>query len=177
MDITAKISFAIVAIVIIALVIKKLVSLGVRILMGILTIVCIIFITPKINTILINKISNYGIIERKLSEIVDGDMNTKVRRDYELETGQKLEDETLLESLKAQTFKIDNNLCDEMNILLNAGLPEGINNTLLLNFSEIGGTTIEADSPADYVAKFFVIRITNLISLLAGFGISTRLFG
>ena len=177
MDITAKISFAIVAIVIIALVIKKLVSLGVRILMGILTIVCIIFITPQINTILINKISNYGIIERKLSEIVDGDMNTKVRRDYELETGQKLEDETLLESLKAQTFKIDNNLCDEMNILLNAGLPEGINNTLLLNFSEIGGTTIEADSPADYVAKFFVIRITNLISLLAGFGISTRLFG
>ncbi|MCR5106226.1 MAG: hypothetical protein K6B68_17490 [Eubacterium sp.] len=177
MDITAKISFAIVAIVIIALVIKKLVSLGVRILMGILTIVCIIFITPKINTILINKISNYGIIERKLSEIVDGDMNTKVRRDYELETGQKLEDESILETLKAETFKIDYNLCDEMNILLNAGFPQGINNTLLLNFSDIGGATIEADSPADYVAKFFVIRITNLISLLVGFGVSTRLFG
>lgn len=177
MDITAKISFAIVAIVLIALVVKKLVSLGVRILMGLFTIVFILFITPKINTFLINKISKYGIIESKLSEIVDEDMNTKVRREYELETGQKLEDEALLEVLKKQTFKIDMNLCDEMNILLNAGFPEGINNTLLLNFSDIGGATIEADTPADYVAKFFVIRITNLISLLAGFGISTRLFG
>jgi len=176
MDPTFYICFGVVAFVMILLIIKKLMSIGKRALFGVLSIIFLIFAVPRINTILINKIGHYGIIERKLAEIVDGDIENKVKYDYKMKTGQDINDEGLLEKLKAETFKVDPNLNDDLNILMNCGLPSGITNTILLNVVDTGTAVIEAPTFAEYVAKFFVIRITWLISLIIGFSLSTRLF-
>lgn len=176
MDTTSYICLGIVAVVVILLIIKKLMSLGVRMLMGVLTIAFLLFVTPRINTFLINKIGEYGIIENVISEIVDGDIETKVKYDYKLETGQELEDEGLLEKLKAEAYKVDPNMCDELNILMNCGFPAGIENTILLNIPDPGTPSITASSFSNYVAKYFVLRMTTLISFLIAFTVATNTF-
>ena len=148
MDATLYISIGIVTVVAIILIIKKLMSLGVRILMGILIIAFMVFVTPKINTFLINK----------------------------LETGVELEDEALLEQLKTEAYHVDQNLSDDLNILMNCGLPAGIENTILVNVQDHGIPKIQADTFADYVAKFFVLRLTTLISILISFSVATNTF-
>lgn len=176
MDATFYICLGIITVLSVVLIIKKLMSLGVRVLMGILTIAFLLLVTPKINTFLINEIGEYGIVERTLSGIVDGDIETKVKYDYKVQTGMELEDEALLESLKAEAYKIDPNLNDELNILMNCGLPVGIENTILLNVPDPGTPSIKAETFPDYVAKFFVLRITTLISILISFTVATNTF-
>lgn len=176
MDATLYISIGIVAVLAIVLIIKKLMSLGVRILMGLLTIAFMIFVTPKINTFLINKIGERGLIQQMIRGIVDGDIENKIKYDYKLETGIELEDEMLLEQLKAEAFYVDPSLNDDLNILMNCGLPVGIENTILLNVPDHGTPKIQADTFADYVAKFFVLRLTTLISILIAFSVATNTF-
>ncbi len=139
-------------------------------------IVCVFFVTPKINTFLSNKVGQYGIIEQKLTEIVDKDIETKVKRDYKIATGQELEDEVLLEQLKAQAYKIDPEKCDELNMVLNCGLPQGVVNTILLNFSDTGAASIQATTFPQYAAKFFIVKMTSLISLIIAFSIAGKIF-
>ena len=176
MDATLYISIGIVAVAAIILIIKKLMSLGVRMLMGILIIAFMVFVTPKINTFLINKIGEHGLIQQMLSGIIDSDIENKVKYDYKLETGQELEDEALLEQLKAEAYKVDQNMNDDLNIIMNCGLPAGIENTILVNVADHGTPSITADTFADYVAKFFVLRLTTLISILISFTVATNTF-
>lgn len=176
MDATLYISIGIVTVVAIILIIKKLMSLGVRILMGILIIAFMVFVTPKINTFLINKIGEHGLIQQMIRGIVDGDIENKIKYDYKLETGVELEDEALLEQLKTEAYHVDQNLSDDLNILMNCGLPAGIENTILVNVQDHGIPKIQADTFADYVAKFFVLRLTTLISILISFSVATNTF-
>ena len=167
---------------IIFLVAKKLMTMSVRILLGILTIVFTLFMGPKLNTFIMNKMNQYGlhgIMEQKLSQIVDGDIETKVRREYEMETGRKLteDDRELIERLKSEAYVIDPNLNDNLNIIVNAGMPQGFANTILLNIEDHGTPDIEADNFADFVAKFMILRITTLMSYFVAFSVATKLFG
>ncbi|MCR5213582.1 MAG: hypothetical protein K6E10_04140 [Eubacterium sp.] len=178
LDTLATIVLVIVAGIIVAAVIKNLLRLGLRILMGVLIIVFVIFAAPKINTFLSNQIGRYGIIHSTLRNIVDGDIETKVKREYKIATGYEITDAdtALLEELKAEAFKVDPNLSDEMNILLHCGFPQGVNNTLLLNFADYGSLTIHAETFADFVASFFIIRLTMLISYFIAFSVASKLF-
>ena len=167
---------------IIFLVAKKLMTMSVRILLGILTIVFTLFMGPKLNTFIMNKMNQYGlhgIMEQKLSQIVDGDIETKVRREYEMETGRKLteDDRELIERLKSEAYVVNPNLNDELNMIVNAGMPQGFANTILLNIEDHGTPDIEADNFADFAAKFMILRITTLMSYFVAFSVATKLFG
>lgn len=165
-----------IAVVVFVVAAKRLLNLGLRMLMGILALVFVFFAAPKINTFLINRIGEYGIIERQLSRIVDGDIETKIKREYRIKTGQVLTDDAVVEQIKNEQYQIDPNLSDELNILAHAGLPSGIMNTLLVNFADWGTSTITASTFSDYVAKFFILRIVMLISYIIAFSVGTRIF-
>ena len=165
-----------IAVVVFVVAAKRLLNLGLRMLMGILALVFVFFAAPKINTFLINRIGEYGIIERQLSRIVDGDIETKIKREYRIKTGQVLTDDAVVEQIKNEQYQIDPNLSDELNILAHAGLPSGIMNTLLVNFADWGTSTITASTFSDYVAKFFILRIMMLISYIIAFSVGTRIF-
>ncbi|SEP83515.1 hypothetical protein SAMN02910369_00694 [Lachnospiraceae bacterium NE2001] len=176
LDAKFYICVGLIVVIVLAVAIRNMMRLGVRMLMGILAIVFVVFATPKINTFLVNKLGHYGIIEQKLAEIVDGDIETKVKYDYKLATGQEVTDEGLLEQLKAEAYKVDPNMSDDLNILMNCGLPSGVTNTILLNIADTGTAAITAPTFAEYVAKFFVVRITWLISVLIAFSVATKVF-
>ena len=165
-----------IAVVVFVVAAKRLLNLGLRMLMGILALVFVFFAAPKINTFLINRIGEYGIIERQLSRIVDGDIETKIKREYRIKTGQVLTDDAVVEQIKNEQYQIDPNLSDELNILAHAGLPSGIMNTLLVNFADWGTSTITASTFSDYVAKFFILRIVMLISYIIAFSVGARIF-
>lgn len=165
-----------IAVVVFVVAAKRLLNMGLRMLMGILALVFVFFAAPKINTFLINRIGEYGIIERQLSRIVDGDIETKIKREYQIETGHVLNDEAVLEQIKNEQYQIDPNISDELNILAHAGLPSGIINTLMANFADWGTSTITASTFSDYVAKFFILRIVMLISYIIAFSLGTRIF-
>ena len=158
------------------LVIKRLIRMGFRILFGILMIVVVYFAAPRVNAFLAEKISQYDFIEKKISAMVDEDIEKKVMRDYKTRTGEEITDEEFLEQLKAQEYSFDPNLPDDLNIMMNAGLPEGVENTLLLNFASMGHAQISADNFPDYVARYFVVRMTTLIAYIITFCIACRLF-
>ena len=164
------------AVVVFVVAAKRLLNMGLRMLMGILALVFVFFAAPKINTFLINRIGEYGIIERQLSRIVDGDIETKIKREYRIKTGQVLTDDAVVEQIKNEQYQIDPNLSDELNILAHAGLPSGIMNTLLVNFADWGTSTITASTFSDYVAKFFILRIVMLISYIIAFSVGARIF-
>ncbi|MBO4863656.1 MAG: hypothetical protein J5517_04785 [Eubacterium sp.] len=176
MDITMKISIAIIVIITMSFIIKRLMELGKRILLGILLIAFMVCISPKVNAFLINRLGEHGLLEQTLSRIVDEDIETKVKRDYEMATGEELKDEALLEELKAQAFSYNPAFSDELNILLNCGFPQGINNTLILNFAGFGTARISAGTFPDYVAKFFVLKLTTLASIFITFSAATKIF-
>ena len=165
-----------IAVVVFVVAAKRLLNMGLRMLMGILALVFVFFAAPKINTFLINRIGEYGIIERQLSRIVDGDIETKIKREYRIKTGQVLTDDAVVEQIKNEQYQIDPNLSDELNILAHAGLPSGIMNTLLVNFADWGTSTITASTFSDYVAKFFILRIVMLISYIIAFSVGARIF-
>ena len=103
-------------------------------------------------------------------------MNIKVKCAYKRETGQELTDPTLLEQLKAEKFQVDPELSDDMNMLLNAGFPEGVNNTIRMNVTDYGDAHIQADNFSDYVAKYYILRMTEGISLFVAFCVATKIF-
>lgn len=174
-DRTLIVCMAVIALLVLMIIIKKLISLGRNILICILMVAFMVIMVPKINTFLLNKIGKYGIIQQKLTEIVDGDIETKVKREYKIATGQELEDEALLEQIKAEQFYVHPNLSDELNIFIYSGYPEGIVNTVLLNISDPGVATIEAASFAEFVSKFFILKISSVLSFLIGFSIAGKL--
>ena len=175
-DRIVKIEMAIVVALIMVLIVKKLLKLGRQVLMGMLIIVFVFTVTPKINVFLVNQLGQYGVIEKTLSRIVDSDIETKVKREYEQRTGQEIHDEGQLAKLKTDSFSDDPEIPDELNIILNAGLPQGINNTLLNNFSNLGTSSIRAASFPDYVSKFFVARIITLLSICIAVSVAIRVF-
>ena len=166
----------VIAVVVFIVAAKRLLNMGLRMLMGIFALVFVFFAAPRINTFLINRIGEYGIIERQLSRIVDGDIETKIKREYQIETGHVLNDEAVLEQIKNEQYQIDPNISDELNILAHAGLPSGIINTLMANFADWGTSTITASTFSDYVAKFFILRIVMLISYIIAFSAGARIF-
>ncbi len=171
-----KFCLVIVGIAVLFMVMGRLLKMGTRVLMAVLAVVFMVFAAPRINTFLINKIGEYGIVEQSLSNIVDGDIETKIKREYRIRTGEVLTDEATLEQIKNEQYQIDPNLSDELNILAHAGLPSGIMNTLLANFADWGTSTITATTFSDYVAKFFILRIVMLISYIIAFSAATRVF-
>ena len=176
MSTSTYIVVALVAIVFGIAIIKRMLRMGFRILLGILMLVFVFLAGPRINTFIVNKLDDINIIEKKLSQIINEDMEKKVKREYKMETGYEVEDEALLEQLKAETFKYDPTLSDDLNIMLNAGLPQSVNNTLLLNFSNMGESKISAETFSDYVAKFVIIRVTTLLSYLIAFTAACKIF-
>ncbi len=172
----ADMCIIIMAVVVFVVAAKRLLNMGLRMLMGVFALVFVFLVAPKINTFLINRIGEYGIIERQLSRIVDGDIETKIKREYLIETGHALTDEAVLEQIKNEQYQVDPNLCDELNILAHAGLPSGIMNTLIMNFADWGTATITASTFSDYVAKFFILRIVMLISYFIAFSVGTKVF-
>lgn len=176
-----KTGAAILIIAVMVIIIRRMITWGIRILLGILTIVFVFFAAPRINVFIMNQLEAHGIhliVERKISDMVEGDIEKKVKREYETRTGNEIteNDTALLEALKAEAYKIDPNLNDDLNLIVNAGLPRSITNTILINVADKGTPTIVADNFPDYVAKFFVLRITMLASIFIAFTISSKLF-
>ncbi len=155
---------------------KKLMTMGVNMLMGILTIAFLIIVTPKLSNFLLNKFEKYDYLEQRISEVVDEDMTIKVKCEYKRETGQELTDPTLLDQLKAEKYQVDPELSDDMNMLLNAGFPEGVNNTIRMNISDYGDSQIQANCFSDYVAKYYILRMTEGIALFVAFCVATKIF-
>ncbi len=176
-----KTGAAILIIAVMVIIIRRMITWGIRILLGILTIVFVFFAAPRINVFIMNQLEAHGIhliVERKISDMVESDIEKKVKREYETRTGNEIteNDTALLEALKAEAYKIDPNLNDDLNLIVNAGLPRSITNTILINVADKGTPSIVADNFPDYVAKFFVLRITMLASIFIAFTISSKLF-
>ncbi len=172
---------AIVAAFVVIMVAKKLMQLSIRILLIVLIAVFVIFAGPRINVFIANKLDSYGIhgiLQQKLSEIIDGDIETKVIYDYKVETGIDLgeEDRELIEQLKAEAFQVNPNMNDELNLIANAGFPAIVTKTILINISDPGTPSIQATSFADYTATFLILRMTTLLSYLIAFSVAAELF-
>ena len=179
--ITYSVIIAVIAVVIGIAIFKRLLNLSVRVLMGVLLIAFVLFVGPRINVFILNKLEAYGfhgIIETKLSEIIDGDIEAKVIRDYKMETGQDIDinNRALIEELKAEAFKVNPEMNDELNLIANAGFPKIVTKTILLNIKDPGSPTIVATSFPEYTAKFLILRMVTLLSYLIAFLVAYELF-
>ena len=175
-EMIVKVALIIVAVVAIVMIIKRLLTFSVRVLMGILAIAFLVIVTPKINTFLLNHFDQYDVLEQKISEQIDEDMSLRVKCQYRYDNGTELTDQTLLSQLKAEEYKIDPSLTDNMNVILNAGLPEGVNEVIRLNVGDFGDATIQADSFSDYMARYFILRVSEILSLLIAFTVASKIF-
>ena len=118
---------AVVAAFVVIMVAKKLMQLSIHILLIVLIAAFVIFAGPRINVFIANKLDSYGvhgILQQKLSEIIDEDMEAKVKYDYRMQTGIDLgeEDRELIEQLKKESFQINPN----MNIARSKHIPNVI---------------------------------------------------
>ena len=153
-----------------------LVKKGVRALMVILVIVITFVYSPKVSTFLVNKIGDYGIVQNVVSYLVERDVEERVVRRYQIETGEDLtQNPTLLEELKTTAFTYDPNVRDEINIIQNAGLPRALTNVIVLNMKDTGQAKIQADNFYDYAARFLVSRAIMFFSYIAVFFLADKL--
>ena len=150
---------------------KALLRLGKRVLVVAFLTVFTIFAGPKINLFILNHIGQYNIIEIKLSEIVKGDIEEKVNREYMMETGINLRNENpeLLEELMVKEYAINPNDSDEVNIIKHAGFPQVVLRTILLNIDNSHKTMIKADNFYDYAARFVTLRLLTFLSYSLAF--------
>ena len=150
---------------------RPLLRLGKRVLVVTFFVVFTMFVGPKISLFVLNHISNYNIVEKKLSEIVRGDIEEKVNREYRMKTGIDLrtEDPQLLEELMAEEYAVNPNDSDDINIIKHAGFPEVILKSILINMDNSMHAQIQADNFYDYAARYVTYRLIIFLSYTTAF--------
>ena len=145
---------------------RALYRLGKRVLIVALLIIFTMFAGPRLNVFLLNHISRFNIVEKKLSEIVKGDIEEKVNREYRMATGIDLRTENpeLLEVLMAEAYAVNPNDSDEINIIKHVGFPDMVLKSILLNINNSHKALIKADNFYDYAARFVTFRLITFLS-------------
>ena len=153
----------------------SLVRKGVRAMLSILVIVLTFLLAPKVSTFIVNKVGDYGILQKGISYVIEQDVEEKVIRDYLVETGENLaENKALLEELKTKAYSFDPNVSDEINIIKNVGFPQAVTNAIVLNMKDTGDATIHANNFYDYVARFIVSRLIIFFSYVGVFMLANK---
>ena len=150
---------------------RALLRLGKRVLVVALLVVFTMFLGPKINLFLMNHLNRYNIVEKMLSQIVRGDIEEKVNREYRMKTGIDLrtEDPLLLEELMAEEYAVNPEDSDVVNIIKHAGFPEVVLKTILINIDNSQHAQIKADNFYDYAARFVTLRLVTFLSYAIAF--------
>ena len=153
----------------------SLVRKGVRAMLSILVIVLTFLLAPKVSTFIVNKVGDYGILQKGISYVIEKDVEEKVIRDYLVETGENLaENKALLEELKTKAYSFDPNVSDEINIIKNVGFPQAVTNVIVLNMKDTVDATIHANNFYDYVARFIVSRLIIFFSYIGVFMLANK---
>ena len=156
---------------------RALLRLGKRVLIVALLVIFTIFAAPKVNVFILNHISRVNFVEKKLSEIVKGDIEEKVNREYRMATGIDLRKENpeLLEELMAEEYAVNPEDSDEINIIKHVGFPQVVLKSILLNVDNSQRATIKAPNFYDYAARFVTLRLITFLSYVIAFFTAVRI--
>ena len=136
------------------------------VIIALFAVVCAYFYSPAICDFIKNKTGVDDYVRAKVSSIVDGDIENKVKYDYYMETGQDAEalDPQTLATLKNKAYSIDPKKTARVNILKYVGFPEDLTEVMINNVSRYDTMYIEANSFSDYVSIYMVDRLLLMIA-------------
>ncbi|MCR5586661.1 MAG: CvpA family protein [Lachnospiraceae bacterium] len=141
----------------------------INVIIAVFAIVQALFLGPMLCDFIMDVSHLDNIIERKLGEIVQGDIEEKVSRDYWLKTGVDTEDISprKLEKLVSNAYYVDPTQGVRANILRYAGFPDSITDQMVALVDKHDDSYIpqdEYDNFAEYIAVFLVGRFYLLFS-------------
>ena len=133
------------------------------------SIVLAYLISPFMYNIMVQRTVLDDYFTEKISQLIEEDVELKVKNDYFYKTGIQLkdsvEDKELIKKLKEEAYGFDPDLSDQINIINNLEIPESMKKEL--NNNNDKKTDIEADNFYDYIAKYVVGRAMRLLAYLA----------
>lgn len=135
------------------------------------SIVLAYLISPFMYNIMVQRTVLDDYFTEKISQLIEEDVELKVKNDYFYKTGIQLkdsvEDKELIKKLKEEAYGFDPDLSDQINIINNLEIPESLKKELIKNNNYGKKTDIEADNFYDYIAKYVVGRAMRLLAYLA----------
>ena len=149
--------------------IKGLVRCVFGVLFSVITFLLPYLISPFIYGILVDRTTIDDYAERRVSAIIEENVEQKIKGEYFEKTGQELADITLLEKLKEEAYKYDPTKSDQTNIINNLSLPESLKKNILDNNNYGESIGIKADNFYDYISKYIVERAMRMVAQAVSF--------
>lgn len=150
---------------------KGLVKSLLGVVFSVSSVVLAYLIAPFMYDIMVERTTLDDYFTEKISDMIEEDVELKVKNDYLMQTGIQLKDTAsdlaILEELKEKAYGYDPDLSDQVNIIKNLDLPEGLKKELVKNNKYGVKTEIVADNFYDYVAKYIVGRVMRMIAFVA----------
>lgn len=122
---------------------------------------------PVVNNYIVNNI-DLSKAEKKITSLVDKYLDAKVEGEYIVENGETLSDTNpeMIQKLKEERFVFDTDDAARINIIRNLEFPANITQMLLDTAGKYDNTYIQADSFAQYMARFFIWKTIKIVSYL-----------